>query len=393
LNLIYRGIQGFRSENTLENRDVKPERTKELEFGTNLAFWNSRIGLDFTYYDARSTDVLFDFNISPTTGFFQQVQNAAIIENKGVEFTLDLAPIKKRNFAWNLSLNFARNRNMVTEMAGITADDIRSGRKPEIWEAVGRWAYASPGHPLGEMRLQSWVRFGFGMTVMEGGQLVNIDEKYAGQWKKYDVYVPANGIPIMAEQQIWSGFDSNPDWTGGLRSEFTLFKNFTISGLLDIKQGFEIMNHGKGALYDYGTHKDTEVRGQSGPINRWFRHGEKAIGPGATNGVGKDFTYNESFFRGVGSGFTGDGFLFVEDASYIKLKEIAISYKLQNSFIKNLGLSDMSIRLSGWNLVTWTDYTGYDPESNRQQGTNARDTDYFNQPQTRSFNVTLYVNY
>jgi TonB-linked SusC/RagA family outer membrane protein len=388
LNPTYRGIKGYFSDGNQGNDDVKPERTKEIEGGTNLAFWNSRIGLDLTFYRAKSTDVLFDLNLVPATGFFSYTANAAVIENKGWEITLDVNPIRKRNFSWTVGFNFATNDNKVLEMGGVTLADIQRDPTKDIFEQIGRWAYASPGRPLGAMRLQSWVRFGYGSSVTEGGQLVEIDKKYSG-WKKGDVYVTANGKPIMSTTNYPTDFHPNPDWTGGLRNEFKLFNNLTVSALLDIKQGFEIMNHGKGALYDYGTHKDTEVRGQSGPIDRWFRHGEKAIGPGA----GKEFVYDQTFFQSLASGFSGDGWLFTEDGSFVRLREIAVGYTLKNNFISRIGLSDVNFRLSARNLKTWTKYTGYDPESNRRQATDERDSDYFNQPQTRSYTLTFYVNY
>ncbi len=85
--------------------------------------------------------------------------------------------------------------------------------------------------------------------------------------------------------------------------------------------------------------------------------------------------------------------MFIEDAGYIKLREIAVSYRLKGNFIKNLGLSDVTLRLSGRNIYTKTDYTGYDPDTNRSQSTNSRGVDYFNSPQTRVWALTLRVNY
>ncbi len=399
LNPTYRGLIGVYSSSSPGNNNIKPERTKEIEMGTNLAFWDSRLGLDITYYKARSEDVLFDLNLVPSTGFFDHTANAAIIENKGWEITADLTALRKRNFQWNIGFNYAANKNIVVEMGGVTAEDIKTDPGAEVWEQIGRWAYASPGRELGEMRLQSWVRFGYDLNITENGQNINIDEAYAGQWKKGDIYVGADGYPVMHNDNLWSGFDSNPDWTGGLRNEIKLFNKLTISALLDIKRGFYIMNHGKGALYSYGTHEDTKYRGTIAPVDggtttdgssfSFFKHGEKAIGPGA----GQAVEWNETFYRGIASGFSGDGWLFIEDGSYVKLREIAIGYRFDQPFIKRLGLEDITVRLSGRNLKTWTDYTGYDPESNRRQASDQRDSDYFNQPQTRSFNVTFYVNY
>jgi len=341
-----------------------------------------------TRYLSRSTDVLFDRNVVPSTGYFSQTANAATIENRGWEASLDIAAIRKRNFSWNLGLNWARNRNMVTAMYGAK------------WVQIGRWAYAAAGHELGELRLNTWVRFGYGMKV-DG---VDIDKAYSG-WKKGDVYIPEDGYPIMSPEPIWSGLSANPKWTGSIRNEFTLFKNFTVSAFVDIVQGNYIMNHGAGALFSYGTHKGTEDRGQvkSIPLTGKFGTGPdgrtdiQGFGPGAivVNGksVGKPVELTEAWYRSAGAGFSGDGFQFTEDGSYIKLREVSVSYRLRNKFVNSLGLSDIVFRLSGRNVRTWTDYTGFDPESNRQQATGARDSDYFNQPQTRSFLFTMYVNY
>ncbi len=386
LNLTYNGINGYRASTRLGNDNVKPERTKEIEIGSDLSFWNSRIGLELTYYKAKSTDVLFDINVAPSTGSFDQTANAASIENHGFELNLDLVPVKLRDFTWNLTFIYARNKNKVLDMSGAN------------WEQVGRWAYAAPGHELGELRLATWKRFGFGMTTEENGQMVNIDKKYAGQWKKYDVYIAEDGYPVMNEDRIWSDFSPNPDWTGSIRTEFKLFKNISIAGLLDFKQGFEIMNHTKMALFSYGTHADTRYRGTVAPISggttttgenySFLKHGEKAIGPGA----GKAVEWTESWYRGP-LGFSGDGFLFTEDASYIKLREISVAYKIPAKYMRRFGLSGASVRLSANNIYTWTDYTGLDPETNRRQASDERDSDYFNQPQIRSFLLTFRVNY
>jgi TonB-linked SusC/RagA family outer membrane protein len=398
LNTTYRGKSGYFSSANLGNDDVRPERTREFEFGGNLAFWNSRIGLDVTRYRAKSVDVLFDLNVVPSTGSFSQTRNAATIENKGWEVTLDLVPIRKRNLTWDLGFTYTRNKSMVLDMSGAK------------WEQIGRWAYAGAGHELGELRLLTWVRFGRKdlndgrgerVDVDGDGTLEYIDEYYAGQWKPGDVYIPADGYPIMSASPMWSGLSSNPKWMGSMRSEITLFNNITISAFIESVQGHYIMNHGAGALFSYGTHAGTADRGQIKSIpltGKWGtgpngRMDIKGIGPGATNGVPKPVELTEAWYRSAGAGFQGDGFQFTEDASYVKLREISISYRLRNRFVRKLGLSEVTLRLSGRNLKTWTGYTGFDPETNRRQATGARDSDYFNQPQTRTYRLTVYVNY
>jgi TonB-linked SusC/RagA family outer membrane protein len=391
-NATYFGKAGYLSQSSPSNDAIKPERTREWEAGTNLAFWNNRIGLEVTYYNALARDVLLDINLVPSTGYFDRTDNSAKIENKGWEITLDVNPIKMRNFSWNLSANWGTNRNEVLEL-------------PVGWEEVSRWGVAAAGHPLGEYRIQSWVRFGHGMTAdVDGdGTVENIDEFYAGQWEKNDVYIPADGYPIMWTDRVFSGFSPNPDWTGSLRTEFKLFNNLTVSALFNVVKGYYVMNHGRGALYSYGTHEETNNRWHPdyetlgvdwghGPVDHFFAHGEKGIGPGVDNGAANDVRYTETWYRGEASGFSGDGFLFIEDASYIKLREVAVSYTFRHPFIKSVGLDNIRVRLSGQNLVTWTDYTGYDPETNRRQSSGERGGDYFNQPQVRTYMMTFYFN-
>jgi hypothetical protein len=220
----------------------------------------------------------------------------------------------------------------------------------------------------------------------------NIDELYAGQWKKNDVYVGEDGWPIEYDQEVWSGFSPNPDWTGSIRNEFTLFRDFTVSAFIDIVDDRMWNNYGKGQLVSYGTHEDTKIRGEEHSLNIWFAHGEKAVGPGATNGMAIPVEHTQNLFRNQ-IAYGGDRWRYVENAGYVKLREISVAYNLKHSFLRRNGISDVTIRLSGRNLKTWTDYTGWDPDTNRSQNGNSRGIDYFNSPQVKAYNVTLRVNY
>ena len=386
LTASYNGKMGFRHSTTLGNDHIKPERQREFEIGLDMAFLNSRVGLEATYYDQKNTDVIFNLNVAPSTGSFSQTANAATITNKGVELTLNAVPIKYRNFSWNLTLNWARNRSMVVDLSG--AD----------WEGLGGGVYAVPGHELGTIRVRSWMRFGYGIEYDVDGDGVkeNIDEYYAGQWKKGDVWVGEDGKPVMAPTYLITPFSVNPRWTGSIRSEFTIFRNITVSALIDIVHKRWMNAYGRGQLYRYGTdadtkhrwHPDTQDPEAIGTVDKFLKHGEKTIGPG----VGKKFKYDESWFTGLCS-YSGDRWQFISDAGYVKVRELAITYRLPSAFVRRFWLSGLSIRLSARNLVTWTPYTGWSPDTNRSQATNSRGVDYFNSPQTRGYNVTLIVNY
>jgi hypothetical protein len=152
--------------------------------------------------------------------------------------------------------------------------------------------------------------------------------------------------------------------------------------LFDVKNGGSMLNGTKGALYFFGTHKDTE--------NRESAYVFEGIGPGQGTSVSRGEVW---FTEQAGSVFTGLSLPFTEDAGYVKLRELSVSYTLRNQKVQRLGLSSIDLRLSGRNLKTWTKYTGIDPESNLTGPSNLRGFEYFNLPNTRSYVLTLRLNY
>lgn len=390
LESIYAGKVGFRHSTNLGNDEITPERQREYEVGLDMSFLNSRLGFELTYYDQKNTDVIFNLNVPPSTGSYSQTTNAATITNKGLELAINANPIKSRNFSWDLGLIWSMNRNKVVAMPGAE------------WEGLGGHVYAIPGYELGQIKTSSWMRFGYDcMYDVDGdGTKENIDTFYAGQWEEGDVWVGANGKPVLWADELITPFSINPRWSGSIRSEFTVFRNFSLSALVDIVHKRWIDAYGAAQLYRYGTHEvtqdrwhpDTQNANGVGPINDFLKHDEKAVGPGATNGTGIDFLHDESWFTGIG-GYGGDYWQFIENGGYIMLRELSLTYRLHAMFIKRFGLSGISIRLSGRNLFIITDYTGWSPDTNRSQSTNSQGVDYFNSPQTRVYTVTLRVDY
>jgi len=355
----YMGQAGYWSQSSAGQTNVKPERTKETEFGANLAFMDSRIGLDYTFYHTKSVDVLIRLDQSPASGYSSQLRNAASLKNWGHEITLDFVPVSKPNFHWDMNLIWAQNRSEVLSLAGADRDGSNA-----------------PGQEMYNHRGSEFIKFGRGIVY----QGVNIDEAYPGT-PEGTLYITETGYPVVENYTRWQGLDSTPNWLMSLRNTFTIKRNWTIGAFVDIRgPGGYIRNGTRGVLYLYGTHartipRDTETKVFEG------------VGPGA----GKEVALNEWWWRGPGGYFSGGRMQFMEDGWYVKLREISVSYKMRNEFIRNLGLSDVALRLSGRNLHTWTDYQGLDPETS--QGGDGMWSDYFNQPQTRSYNFTLRINY
>ena len=236
---------------------------------------------------------------------------------------------------------------------------------------------------------------------------VNIDTLKDYSWSKNDVYVAKNGLPIMYSQKIWSGFAPNPDWTGSFFNELSIGKKLKISCLIDISIGGHIANYTKNALYEWGTHADTDKRYhpdfdnpnwhgyQEGVSTNWgkgtfqelLNHNHKSIGPGQDTII----TYSQNFYENY-MGRNTDVINNIEDASYAKLRELSLSYnfgKINNSYLGNPGVI---VRLSAQDLITWTKYSGWDPETNMYQDRISGE-DYFNQPQTWRANLALQLNW
>lgn len=366
------------SLSTTKGQDVlKPERNTETEFGVDLGLFDSKVDLSATVYDNRSTDVILALPLPPSTGYLSQVQNAAEIENKGVEIALNVRPITNATADWTVGVQWSRNRNIVTSLQGAEQFYIGGGFVSGIKEGYshgiildydfGRCRYAEPSNVVDGIDLNAVCS---AAGAPEGA-----------------MYIGDDGFPIFDPTQRVVG-NPEPRWTGSVSSSLTLYKKLQLSALVDIRRGGDIWNGTKGALYNFGAHKDTEIRGESRTFGADWLPGE-TVGPG--KGMAVPLTQS-SWFTNLGSGFVGPASQFVEDGGFTRLREVSVSYNLNNPFIQRSGFSSMDLRLSGRNLWLSTKYSGIDPETNLGGVTAARGNEYFNNPQARSVIVTIGLN-
>ncbi len=370
LQSIYLGNEGVFAQGTLGNDAIKPEREKEVEGGIDLAFLQDRISFGLTYYNRETTDAILSVPVPPSTGYFSKYENVAGWTNKGWEATLDLTPIRTDNFSWTIGGQWSTNKSCVKNIGG--ANDVFLNGFTDTYAALVKPDANGDCYQFGVLFGTDWIRFGRGSQV--GG--VNIDQAYPNA-ADGTVYIGADGFPIGDPQYRVLG-DPAPDWLASIRTNVTLFQKLRLGALFDFKQGGDVWNGTKGALYYFGTHQGTEAMHGAGEP-RVFE-GE---GPGA--GTQVMLNWDTWGYNGPGSGFTGPAVQFVEDGSYVKLRELSVSYDLNAEWLRPLGFSAAQITVAGRNLVTWTDYTGIDPESNLTGPSTGRGLDYFNNPQTRSW--------
>jgi hypothetical protein len=223
----------------------------------------------------------------------------------------------------------------------------------------------------------------------------------ASKAPNHSLFVDKDGFPIVDPANRVLG-DPNPQWIAGIRNGFTLFKRLQLSTLVDIKKGGVNWNGTRLALQRFGTSGATVPRadcsagiskcvGNEKVFGKTIEKSPGVVGPGAGTAV----PVGENWWRaGLGNNFNGPTGQGVEDAGYVKLREISASYTFDSPRVRRAtGLGSIDLRVAARNLHTWTKYSGVDPETNLEGSLGiGRGQDYFNNPQTRSFIVTIGLN-
>lgn len=325
----YDGKSGLVTDPQMGNDKIKPERQRELEFGFDLSLFNERLALELTYYNKKTTDLLLFRSLATSTGYSTRLENVGILQNKGIELSFKFVPVDVQSFRWVNTLIYSSNRNKI--------DGIQGG----ILIIPNSWGLSAAinGQPLP-------VYYGRGFLRDQKGNIV------------YD----QNGIPQADPNPKIIG-NPNPDFTASFISELTVKGNLSIRVQLDAVYGNDVFNFARriGAHPSYGVLKDYEKE----------LRGEVPKGYGA------------AVFRIFEN--------WIEDGSYIKLREISISYLLQ---LKNLPFRSVRVSLIGRNLLSFDRYSGYDPETNiAAQATAVRGYDYVEVPIPRSYSIQLTFNF
>lgn len=375
------GLGGLRTDATLGNPDIRPERVGELDAGIDLGFFRGRADLSVTYYNSHARDVIFEVDTPPSTGTTTQVLNAGEIRNRGWEVSLNGRPIETSDISLHLGLNWARNRNMVLSLG-----EIEPGVPREITDYgisfVGSSTHARVGEPLGIFRGLGWVRCGVSPNRVSA--TLDISEACAGA-PHGALYLGENGLPVADPNERTIG-DPNPDWTAGFNAELT-FRGIRLSAFVDHRHGGQVLNMTRGSLQSLGTHANTRVRDQAArPFEEWgYGTTGAVVGPGA----GVPVTLGQSFWQSLGGLGTREHLL--EDATFTRLREVSIAYTFAGSFVREtLGLTGIDLRVSGRNLGLWTDYTGMDPEVHTGgAAANNRGIDWFTNPMSRSLVISF----
>jgi TonB-linked SusC/RagA family outer membrane protein len=345
----WNGNNAFALSNQAGNPELKPEKTNTFEIGTDLKFWQNRVGLSYTYFNNKGKDLLLQVPIAATSGYSQLFMNAASMTTYGHEITLDIVPIKSKNWFWDIQANWSLIKNNVDELApGINNVFLGGFEGSEI--------DAFAGMPYRTIYGYDWVRNG-------DGQLI----------------IGADGYPIMDDSKMVALGNVDPKWTAGLGTNLK-WKDLSLYLLFDIKVGGKMWNGTRGALDYFGTSEGTANR------DEWYVFdGVLADGTTNTKQVKLDYYWRT---QNVGSGFTGPMVDYIENSGWVRLRTLTLSYDFSR-LVKKTFIKGLSLYFTGTNLWVSTKYQGIDPETNLLGASNAQGIDYFNMPGTKSYTVGL----
>lgn len=335
------------------NDDLRWEENLQFDVGLDFGFFNNRITGEFDYYNKLTTNMLLNVPVTSVSGTTAVLGNIGEMRNRGVEFTLNTVNIAKKNFRWSTSFNITRNRNSVEKLDGeqkeILPNDSRFGNAIII------------GKPLGV----------FYMPKFLGANPDNGDPQYMGK----------DGRPTReyddAEKMIVG--DPNPDFFAGLTNTFN-FKGFEFSFLFQGVFGHQIQDGGGGFMSAGFDWFDNQTRDQ---LNAWKQKGDVTMVPQARLNWLGDFPTPSISSR------------YVYDADFIRLRNLTLAYTVPQKLISKIGLGSARVYVTGVNLLTITDYPGWDPEVNtdyRASNVNLG-SDFYAAPQIKSWAFGINIGF
>jgi len=363
-NNLFGSVPLYSIPGTKNNSELKPERTKSFEAGMEMTFLDGRAGFDVSYYKSNTVDQIIPLAVSRATGYNSKYLNAGDVENRGVELTLLGSPIKSNNFSWDIFVNWTKNKNKVVSLPeGL--DNVQLGRFQG-----GVSLNAALGEPYGAIRGQDFV------YDASGNKVVASTGYYA----------------VSTTSNVVIG-DPNPDWLMGINNSFS-FKGIALSFLIDIRHGGDIFSLDQYYGQATGLYPESVQLNDNGVVVRvpnadgggWIFPGVKADGTPNDIRVRGEYYGTFGYRRNPAAGFVYDG-------SYVKLREVTLTYSLPQSIVSSLGpIKGIDLSLVGRNLWIISKNMKYsDPEDGISSGNLANGYQGGSYPsvKTMGFNVRV----
>ena len=333
--------------------DLKPEKTKSLEVGTEWRFLKDALSFDFTYYKTNTTNQYFQIAVPPGTGYSFRYVNAGNVQNTGVEVLLGYNLVNSKFFKWNTTINYSKNKNTVKELA----------------PSIDQFILTDPGSNA------------YTSLIKVGGSYGDIYGRVLQRDEQGRIMIGADGLPMVAADQQFIG-NPNPKWQAGWNNSFNI-KDFSVSFLVDGKFGGQVLSMTQAMLDQYGVSKASGDARDAGGV--------------AINGVDADkkpvSTIDaKTWYTSVG-GRAGVSEQYVYSATVVRLREASIGYSLPASLLKSSFVKNLKLSLIGRNLAYFHKKAPYDPEVTMSTGNGLSGVDVFSLPAVRSFGLNLNVTF
>jgi hypothetical protein len=348
----FQGQPNYSNPDDSNYAGLVPELKTTKEVGLELSLFDKRVGIDFTYYDVLTEDLITPIQVDPSTGFSTTLVNAGTVQNKGIELTVLLTPIRTKDFSWDLTWNFAKNNNeLVSLYEGVSS--LQLAQAPFRARLL-----AEVGKPYGQIYGTDFVYDANGNKVIDA----------------------ATGYYKASEQKALGSVI--PEYNMGIRNTFK-YKNFSLGALIDIQEGGSYFS----TTHMWGTY--------SGMLEHTAANGIRENGIVNEGVLDTDGSQNtqvlDAHTWAVGYYNTVDK-LNVYDASYVKLREVTLSYvfptKLTGPF------SSVKVSAYGRNLLTWNlAWDSMDPEMASYGSGNTQGMEGGSLPSTRTYGMNLELKF
>jgi TonB-linked SusC/RagA family outer membrane protein len=364
---------------SLGNPDLKWEITAQTNIGYDISLFKNRVNFTADIYRKTTEDLLLLANLPYTMGIGSVYKNIGKVENQGLELSLTTININSKSFTWKSSFNIAFNRNKVLELAE-NQQEILSGVFYDF-SYNSLFAYtAQLRQPVGQMRGYQWdgvYEYSDFDQPTPGNYLlkstVTTNGTARANVKPGDIkYKDLNGDLVVNASDITTIGNGIPKHTGGLVNDFS-YKNFDLNVFFQWSYGNDLINANR--LVFEGNGKNTLYLNQFADwSNRW-----------------QPDNPSNTLFRTGGQGPFAYSSRIIEDGSYLRLKTVTLGYKFEQKYLKKLSIQSLRVYCSAQNLITWTNYSGPDPEVSIRNSTLTPGFDYsaYPRPRTLTFGIDL----
>jgi TonB-linked SusC/RagA family outer membrane protein len=360
------GVPMYAVPNELPNLDLKPLETTAWEIGADLGFFDERLGFVVTHYDSRTRNQILGVQVSAASGFTSQVLNAGEVRNWGTELLLMANPVRTDRFSWDMTLNWSKNNSQVRELYGELETLVLGSYWSLDIEARGPRRDDNGNvldyYPYGTLFGNPFLRDDQGRLVLTEDALPQAD-------------------PI---RRVLGHYD--PDWIGGIQNRFT-YGPFDLSVLVDGQMGGDIFSV-TNWFGEYAGVLESSLVGREVDFCDPGIVVPGVLPDGSVNGDGvDDVTVCPQDYFGENFGIHEAS---IDDASYVKLREVRLGYTIPSNFMDRFGFSGGSIALIGRNLGLWSKIDNIDPET-AFDASNVQGIEFGQFPTARSIGFSVSI--